>query len=296
MKKPIIIRENGKRIKHTVQNKLKNKRSFEETSSMQAATLQESDHDPVPTFAVQSDSQYNKSSKRYSRFGHFKPILIAIISAISIATVLGFIMIRMFAGVDTEITGNASNNLPVIDNNDKNETEAAETNAISLKPLTAYVIQAGVFSEKANAESWAEKYHNTGLPTMIWQRENQFYLLIGLAASKEQAKKVVGGLKEYSFDMYVKEWSTGKSEAKLTQAEQEWFQSFQEQWNTALTSLSNQEDLAPANWEKINANSPKKSERVLSMVEETSKIERADGMEAQVQLLNLWNKYEKAIK
>lgn len=293
MKKPIIIRENGKRIKHTVQNKLKNKRSFEEISNMQAATLQESDDDPVPTFAVQSNSQYNKSSKGYSKFSHFKPILIAIISAIGIATVLGFIMIRMFAGIDTNIPGNASNNLPVIENN---ETEAAETNAVALETLTAYVIQAGVFSEKVNAESWAEKYHNTGLPTMIWQRENQFFLLIGLANSKEQAKDIVGDLKEYSFDMFVKEWSTEKNEVELTQAEQGWFQSFQEQWNTALTSLSKQEALVPSNWEKLNANSPKKSERVSSMVEESSNMKQADGMEAQVQLLNLWNKYEKAIK
>lgn len=294
MKKPIIVRENGKRLNQKYKKPYKNNSEFNAAHRDQAATLHESEDESIPIFARPSDTNNKQFKGNKSRFSYFKPIIVAIISAIGIGALLGVIMLRMFVGMDSDLSAQGSNVLPVVTNDEKDDK--SETMTLSLESMEAHVLQAGVFSERENAVKWAKTYDESGLPSMIWKRENQYFLLLGLAGSQEKAKDVVEELKEQSFDIYVKEWKTGEAELELSQVEQEWFQSFREQWDDALTSLDNEEGLSSTDWKDIISNYPKKSDLAPSLFDKISNLEKENGMEAQVILLNLWNDYEDATR
>lgn len=294
MKKPIIVRQNGKRLNQKYNKSYTNNTNLSEFHRDQAATLHESEEDSIPVFARPTDTYKKQPKENKGKFSYFKPIIIAILSALAIGTLLGIIMLRMFVGIDSDLSAQGSNLLSVVNNDEKNDR--SKTMTLSDEPMEAYVLQAGVFSEKENANTWAMTYGEAGLPTMIWEKENQHFLLLGLANTEEQAKVVAEGLKADSFDVYVKKWRTEAEKVKLSETEQEWFQSFRDQWNNALTSLSSQEALSPAEWDNVITNYPKESERASSLFEGISNIEQVDGMEAQIVLLNLWNDYEVALK
>lgn len=288
MKKPIIVRENGKKLKQ------KNISNVQTVHAEQAATLQESNEDPIPVFARSSDTDIKRPEKD-SKFSYFKPIIIAILSAIVIGSILGFIMLRMFVGIETELSSQSSNTLPIVDKDQDNES--AETNQSSLESIEAYVLQGGVFSEQANAEAWNKKFEDAGLSSMIWEKENQFFLLLGLANEKEQAKNILETVKkDADLDVFVKGWSTDKVKAELSKEEAEWFQSFRDQWTKALSEVSSQEALTPSSWENVVANYPKESDRAKPLAEAISNVKKAEGTQAQIDLLHLWNVYDQSLK
>ena len=288
MKKPIIVRENGKKLKQ------KNISNVQTVHAEQAATLQESNEDPIPVFARSSDTDIKRPEKD-SKFSYFKPIIIAILSAIVIGSILGFIMLRMFVGIETELSSQSSNTLPIVDKDQDNES--AETNQSSLESIEAYVLQGGVFSEQANAEAWNKKFEDAGLSSMIWEKENQFFLLLGLANEKEQAKNILETVKkDADLDDFVKGWSTDKVKAELSKEEAEWFQSFRDQWTKALSEVSSQEALTPSSWENVVANYPKESDRAKPLAEAISNVKKAEGTQAQIDLLHLWNVYDQSLK
>lgn len=288
MKKMIIVRENGKKLKKTKTEKLHT------GHAEQAAAAQDPNEDPIPIFASPSDFESKKKPGKNNKFSHFKPILIAILSAIGIGSILGFVMIRLFVGIDSELTAQGSNALPIVDPDDN---KSVETDQLVLEPIDAFVLQAGVFSDQANAEAWNEKFAEAGLASMIWEKDDQYYLLTGLANEKESAKEMLAELKEAGdFDIFVKEWSTDQAELELSQPEAEWFQSFRDQWTKALAKVDSQEALSTGDWEDLAANYPKEANQDVPLIDAISDVEKEETVDPQITLLNLWHAYDRSLQ
>lgn len=264
----------------------------------QAATLQEpSEDEPIPVLAGEGKNQSKKKPRENNRFGRFKPIIIAIISATVIGSVLGFVMLRMFVGIDHELAGPSPDSQPtaaVSADGDKQQTEAK---SVTIDPINAYVLQGGVFTEQANADEWAEKFKDAGMPSLIWEVDEQYYLFLGMAEEKEEAKNLIETMQASTeFDVFVKEWSTDEAEVKLSGEAQEWFQSFHDQWAKDLTKANNEEAISPADWKPLVEDYPKDTKQVSDVVEAISNMEETTGAEAQITLLNLWQVYGDAFK
>lgn len=260
-----------------------------------AATIQDSEYDPIPAFARETDQ---KPPKKQSKVKTFKPIIVTTISAIAIGSILGVIMLRMFVGIDSDLAEN--NNLPAATIDTEDEDSNTENGPSASEEMDAYVLQGGVFSDKANAEEWVSKYEQAGLPSFIWEKEENYFLLVGIANTKEQAEQFADEIKEYEFDIYVKEWTTNEGAANLTNEEVDWIQSFHENWQNALQSLENDQSFTVDNWEALIENYPEETENLAALKETLSSYQesiqaQAEGFEAQHILLHLWQQYNNVI-
>lgn len=271
--------------------------------SEQAATLQNTGDDPVPIFARQTETNNNqkKSFNKRIKLKPFKPVMLAISSAIVIGSILGIIMLRMFVGIESEIA-QGNNNSPVagVDNEDNGNNTEAGLSAFSNGSIDAYVLQGGVFSEVENADDWVEYYDQAGLHSLIWEVDDQYFLLVGLANTDDQAKQFANDITaEEGFEVFDKEWNTAEREVDLIEEEDEWLQAFEENWHEALGSLENEEIFIVDEWEGLVENYPNETDRLSSLKESITRfldeMEQAEGSKAQNILLTLWYQYDQVI-
>ncbi|WP_068674504.1 SPOR domain-containing protein [Oceanobacillus sp. Castelsardo] len=289
-KKQIIIKENGKVIKQYP------KQDINSSKRESAATLHESDDNPITTFerkSILAEAKPKKSSKHPL----LKPILTAIIAAIFIGAILSVIMFQVLIDVKDGFNNQESLSIPSANqaDNDKEKTNgdnsanAAETSTFTLESLHGFVLQAGVFSELKNAEDWAKNFSNSGLPVMIWNRDNQYFLLLGLTESKAKAESIVNQL-DINYDLYIKEWETKQGNVGLTKDEHEWLVEFQQKWKDNAKQPDN---ISKANWEELAKKT--NSDKLESLTNSIKQLESGSGLEGQKFLLNLMFEYEKVI-
>ncbi|PAV27623.1 hypothetical protein CIL05_21100 [Virgibacillus profundi] len=297
----------GKQKKNGVSNKKNNTKdrlkAFKKSREEHAATLQNPGDDSIPTLARQYEGSNSKKKfgKKEGKLKHFKPVIVTTIAAIAIGSILGFVMLRMFVIIDGDLSANGSNNTPVLaDDTDKDEEEsstATSTSLYMLEPIQAFVLQSGVFSEQANADEWAAKYDEAGLPSIIWEMDNQYFLLAGLGNTNDHAKQSAAELSADGFDIFVKEWNTGEIEVELTKEEHAWLKTFVEQWEETLASLTSNEVFSVASWKELINNYPEGTKKLSGLSETIEEVidemSTAENRKAQHILLKLWLQYDK---
>jgi len=291
-KKPITVRLNGKKTNKNKRNKYDGPTEFQSVDREQAATIENAD-EPIPTFARKSDNT-NPLNKK-SKWSAFKPVVISVSAAIFIGSILGFIMLNMFGNIN-DLSNHGNNpeatNAVVADEDTEKKSNASDEH----KTITAYVLQGGVFSEKSNADQWAESFKQAGFPAMIWERDDQYYLLTGIADTEEQAKKIATSIKEQNMDVFAKEWKTSPTDADLNKEEAAWLGVFEKQWQDTLKSVSKQEGILASGWEQLIKEQPEKSEKLSGFIEEITTVlpemEEADENKEQNILLTIWQQYE----
>jgi len=291
-KQPITVRLNGKKTNKNKRNKSDEPTEFQSVDREQAATIENAD-EPIPTFARKSDNTNPLNEK--SKWSAFKPVVISVSAAIFIGSILGFIMLNMFGNINDlsnhENNPEATNAVAADEGTEKNSNASDEQKAI-----TAYVLQGGVFSEKANADQWAESFKQAGFPVMIWEREDQYYLLTGIADTEEQAKKIATSIKEKNMDVFAKEWRTSPTDAALNKEEAAWLNAFEKQWQDTLKSVSKQEGILASGWEQLIKDQPENSKKLSGFIEKITtflpEMKKADEKKEQNILLTIWQQYE----
>ncbi|MEC5422039.1 hypothetical protein QGM71_00850 [Virgibacillus sp. C22-A2] len=298
-KKTIIIWENGRQTKLNINDNDTSKESHEVKREL-AASLQESENGQIPTFSRPNTNKYKENSNKQQKYTFLKPVIFAVLSAIIIGTILGVIMLRMFVtmGEDSPATGETIT--PIMDTEEENtndENEAvSETISENHESISAFVLQAGVFSEESNANEWASDYYRAGLPGVIWERDNQYFLLVGLTNSKEQAMQLAADLEKDGFETFIKEWKTNGSEIELTNTEHAWLHDFHEHWYMYFNSLNEQTVLSGNEWKDLITAYPEASEKLSTISQEIIRLQKemdeSDKVETQNILLELWKQYE----
>lgn len=283
--------------------KIKRKDYFDESYPIKefskkdaAATIEDSDDDEVPAF-VRSYSQDENESffGRNGRFNKFKPIILALISAIVIGSVLGLFMLSMFVDIDKGVTQNG-NNIPAvisgkedIKNDDKTASDSAAS-AVTIDAIKAFVLQAGKFGERANAEEVAATFNQAGFSAMVWAKDNYYFVFAGITESRETAGQLTSEFSE--LEIYEKAWSTDSIKLQLTVDEKKWLQSYNNQWRESLKAVSNKESMSKKDWKKVIDTIPEDSDRLSSFTDflkkEYENIGQADQWQDQHILLSLW--------
>lgn len=284
---PIIIKENGKII-----NK-RPKSSYTSTKREVAATLHESDE---PLQVVEKSSIREVPLKNKRKHSLFKPIFFAVSSAVIIGAVLSVVMFQFL--LDVESKGEGLDRLPVQGQPDQSDKETNESSAgttdntktFTLEPLKGYVLQAGLFSKLENAENWAENFTNIGIPTLVWQRSDEFFLLLGLAETKEEATSIANRINTDELDVYVKEWSTLGGEIQITEAEKKWLDSFKDLWSANLKNVDN---LNSEHWKDLQIETAKESDKLAPLAQLITENPSSGELAGQHNLLQLMYEYEK---
>lgn len=296
IRKPIIFFANRKKTKWKRVKQFGKKFIHDE----QASTMENVDNKQIPPYERSHSLQ--RKHNHYLHFGkglkgrfNLKTFVMAAISAIVIGTCLGFIMLNMFDGIGTETNGGpSSGGVPAADtdNAEAGETESNDT----LDPLRAFVLQGGVFSSEENATDWTNKFQKADHPAMVWERDNQFMLLAGIAASEEQAKELAEDFTDE--DIYVKEWSTEETDITTTKAESEWLKSFADVWKDSVQSLSDDASFTMDTWQQLLNQFPKGDKQLTAFQEQLQQalkqVKENDSKSAgQLFLLDQWLQYEK---
>jgi stage II sporulation protein B len=263
-----------------------NNLDFTRKKDEQAATL-ESSNKFVGTFKrISSDS---KLARIRQNKNVLKPVMLAVISALIIGSLFGVILLRMFVTMDgSPELGNNPNPAavtaeePAEENNE--DTSVQDTNTVEFEPITANVLQGGIFSENENASAWALNFEELDIPVMIWNRDDQYYLFAGVKSSGEEASQAAAELETGELEIYSKEWSTPPLEISLNANEEEWLKSYLSWWNEALSSSED----TTTQLEQLKESIPDGNERLKPLYDELIDVNEIN----EKILLELWHVYD----
>src|SRR5699024_2723194 len=151
------------------------------------------------------------SKRKQGTFKVAKPLLLSVVSAVVIGVLLGFIVLKMSSG-GADVASENQPSQPAsqgVEAASKSENEDQESQRmIQLNELKAYVLQAGVYSEKENTEEVVSTFQSQGYPATIWEEENQYYVFTHIFTTEEQAKDAVNQLEKNELEVYAKPWTT----------------------------------------------------------------------------------------
>ncbi|RYG74827.1 SPOR domain-containing protein [Lentibacillus lipolyticus] len=298
-KKGLFVWLNGHkaRLKHK-HSASDEKYSIKEFRREQAAAVDDPDiPELIRRESEDGEDSYFLSGK--SKLKPFKPFLFASLSAIIIGSVLGFFMLHLFVDIDKGMSQQYS--VPASDDQNADEADSEQSdNAVSAAAMeaeSAFVLQAGKFSEKANADTMAENFRQAGFDAMTWEKNDYFFVLAGIADSKDQAAQFANEFKEAELEVYVKEWHVPEKEVMLDKHEKEWLQLYRKQWEASLESISNGDRLSAEKWEKVVDAIPEKPEHIKGLTaavrEEYQQIGQAGKWQDQKLMLVFLKQYSR---
>ncbi|RLL47958.1 SPOR domain-containing protein [Oceanobacillus piezotolerans] len=290
--KKIIIKQNGK-VTNFIEKKGKN---TPPSNQEYAATLHESIDESHSTYERKTDLASVKSSKDRPEGKKVKPVFITISSAVLIGVFLSILMFQIFVKVENGFISQPG----VLQGNEahvnkQEETPKGPSSTYSAEPLKVHILQAGVFSESDNAETWAAGLKEAHLPNVIWRRDNQFYLMLGLAPTKEAANAVMNQINTGEYDIFVKEWTTNTLQLGLTESEQEWLQLFRTSWESSVQSIAESNNADLASFDSLKEKQIE-SETLSPLIEIVNSLEVTNETQAQQVLLDLMYEYEQLEK
>ena len=292
-----IVKMNGKKIND--KQKLKSRMNTASPIKNELAATIDKNRETSSFIADHHKKNMESSSKKIQFIQIVKPLTIAISLAVIIGTIFGFIMLKIFGTIDNGMISQGNNPIVSVENSsEKEENAKKDVMKTELPGIQAYILQGGVFSSKENAEKFADDFQGNGVMTMIWKRDNEFFLILGLSHSLKEANKMAANIEENNLDVFVKEWETPTREIKVTKDEEEWIHSFQMTLNTAIERLDNPKNDSFAEWDDLLKNIPNQSESLSSFEELIHELlnnekENNDSKSfTQKDLLKIWLQYE----
>ncbi|MDY0396877.1 SPOR domain-containing protein [Virgibacillus halophilus] len=165
-----------------------------------------------------------------------------------------------------------------------------------LPGISAFVLQSGIFSEKTNAEQAKNELKSSGFPALVSEKDGQYFLLAGIAASDKEAKKIAGQMKKSKLDVYAKEWPIAEKEIHMEKKEYEWIVGIQKKLQSTLTSMSENGNINSSVWEGTDEKQPANSNKLKGIRADVSAMAKL-GTEAteenkQQLLLQIFQDYE----
>lgn len=198
---------------------------------------QDSKHEVVRTqkeqaAAVEKPKEEEQSTTPVYKLPHKKnrasntpvrPLITTALTALFVSLGLGFLLLRMFVSLtDQNATGNET--VPVTGPSEANTESAGEQSneegAITGMPdgtpqtFDSYIVQAGAFSTESKAKEWQSRLTAQLIPSVIWNRDGQYFLFVGSSESKQGAELIAARLAEKSIETYVKPFSV-KTEKEI---------------------------------------------------------------------------------
>ncbi|MBB6445871.1 SPOR domain-containing protein [Bacillus benzoevorans] len=143
-------------------------------------------------------------------------IFLIILCAVILGTIFGLTMLKMVLPDE----GAARRSEPVLQQEQpKPPAAAVGSGEIELPPITASVVQAGIYSVKETAYEEQSKLRNKGIPAQVMDMENlgmsgKFALFIGVSNSIAEAKTLSQELGARGIETFAKEITIGEKTVK----------------------------------------------------------------------------------
>ncbi|GGA85942.1 hypothetical protein [Ornithinibacillus halotolerans] len=289
--KSIVVKIDGKRL---TSDRKGYSKDIEKISRDEIAAAEDSSEDRIHTYTREYDitSIGNQSAiHKINKFDMFKPIIIAIASALIVGSILGFVMLKVIVNFDNSLNSSPAILVPDKENgtNNNDDTSSQDRTLYTIEPLSAFVIQGGIFSTLENANKISSQFNELGYSPFVWEKDNQFFLLVQVGEKKEDLQEDINFLTENGLDVYGKEWVVDGKEIQLTKQESEWITSFQQTWVASL----NEGKWNDEKWNTLFDSLPEKSDRLTSFQSELKdSIQQVNEKESNHILLSIWADYQ----
>ncbi|MDP4104858.1 MAG: hypothetical protein Q8935_07880, partial [Bacillota bacterium] len=119
-----------------------------------------------------------------------KSMALSVVFAILLGTGFGFIMLKLVITDGSKPAAVETKPAPAAKKETAKTTNNISKEAITLKPLTTYMIQGGVFSKKETAKAEALRAVEKGIPAETMEWNGQYYIFLGVADSIEHARSL----------------------------------------------------------------------------------------------------------
>ncbi|ASK63063.1 hypothetical protein CFK37_13365 [Virgibacillus phasianinus] len=300
-RKTIIVWMDGKKTKVSKNDTKNNPMQSTYTNTEQAAAQESNNEiDPIPTYirqnSLEEEAAFKKGKGNKNKL--IKHIFIATMTAVLLGVGLGIFMLNMFTNIDAnEVNGKIGSTGETTGAN-KGVT-ATDQATYTLKGLQAFVLQAGLFNDEANVAVVQNKFNDAGIQTMVWKRDDQYYLFANIAQAKDQTDDEKAAYKASDLETYAKKWTTTETNVTITDAEYNWLQNFHNLWNASLEKVSADQSLPSTKWEDWIASYPENAKNTAefyqAVKENQSSISEASKESAPIVLLNIWNQFDQLV-
>ncbi|HLR22186.1 MAG TPA: SPOR domain-containing protein [Pseudogracilibacillus sp.] len=219
-----------------------------------------------------------------------KAIILSIIMSLIIGSIFGVISLQM-ADKDSGMTIESTKQTVDVSN------QQGDTNLTthSPEPISFYVVQAGVFSEEANAKERIELFKEAGYSNVIWKKEQEIYLLTGISVSKDEIKKLANEMQDEDFDVFVKKWEVKTAEQDIQTQAATYLDAFLSAWNQSLEDQNNQAltSFIKDNSDEISQDLQPLQKQLIKLIQSEEKDEQEILLESMYMYENYVNKDSK---
>jgi stage II sporulation protein B len=118
-----------------------------------------------------------------------KSMALSVVFAILLGTGFGFIMLKLVITDGSKPAAVETKPAPAA-KKETSKTNNISQEAITLKPLTTYMVQGGVFSKKETANTVARQAVGKGIPAETMEWNGKYYIFLGVADSIEHARSL----------------------------------------------------------------------------------------------------------
>lgn len=248
---------------------------------------------------ITDEHVYEVSGRNNKRpFHSIKPFVLSSISAILIGVLLGFIVLRMSTSA-TEPAVDQGSTAPQMEvaanepNESEDETAQTHGDLIDLPAIEAYVLQAGVYAEKENAEEMATKLENSGHSPVVWEEDQQFFVFSNVFSTEEHAKNSVATMEDENIEVYAKLWRVEQQSAEITEDEATFLEEFVTIWTETVEKQTIGEFDSLAVWVELTTEMPSgdATQALVAYLEE-SIVEAESAIDIEQVLLETWKLYK----
>ncbi|HLS65744.1 MAG TPA: hypothetical protein VK029_02005 [Pseudogracilibacillus sp.] len=234
----------------------------------------------------------NKNARAISVYNVWKnwrsrTLLLAGMFALIIGTFFGMMTLYIFNEEDeTTFTISNSNEPEVSGKEQRKRSEMYE-----VQPLSFYVIQAGMFQEKQNAESEQKRLQKERISSFVWKRDDHYFVLLSAHETEKNAQSRID-----SFDkeeLFVKKWETVVSDIHSSEVESALLETFYETYMRAIVDVDKKNDFDRTLWDDVI----RKEDVIAQDVHELQKelatvVEKVERDDAPTMLLHIAYIYE----
>ncbi len=241
---------------------------------------------------------YSMSNPKKKKNRYLKSILLTTSLAIIVGIGFGFGVLKMFVEIDKPNATVSSNQSIIVDDEEEDgkKKSGAETSSIILPSISAFIVQAGMFSTEDKASEWKGKLEQAGFNAFSWKSDDGVRLITSIHGTKEKGEQMADKLAESNYEGYVRQWSTEEKAMELSAEEGKWLQEFASLFMSIVENVSDEKVIGDklVEWNDWVESGPKEMSDALTSFKKTastfSKMKTKE--KRHEHLLNIWYHYD----
>jgi stage II sporulation protein B len=256
IKKNVFLKESNSSTKQAVAATIENGPSSNDDEKNTIYSFE----DPPKIKVLQRN--YSDDKSIFTKLPKIKHFIISGVAAILVGVILGFIMIKLLSDVDvknaedagTIIRNPSDTEETPIESTTDSKSEAEDKVTYTFDEITQHMVQIGYFSSRETAEEWNKAYQQQNIEPFIWEKDNEYFIFVALAPSKEKADKLEADIKEIvpeAKDAFDKPWQVLAGTKEISSEEGDWITQGMTLWNEAVTVVNDQSSLSSDLQEKL---------------------------------------------